>query len=102
MSSQQQLIASLNALEASIPRHSMGTSAIVQGNQENLSEGLVGIFKTMSELGSKIDVVECKTLYPVLRGSNIRVEVSSFTSEAYVITRAGKLKLPGSVRVKRF
>lgn len=102
MSAQQELIASLDALEASIPRHSVGSSAIVHPGVENLSEGLQKVFKTMSVLGPNIDVVEGNLPYPVIRGTRFKVEVNTLSREAYVVTRAGKLKVPAAVRVKKF
>lgn len=99
MDTHEELVCALKALEASVGRGYVPSSALVYLGQENGSDVLARVSKALASLEDRLRVVRNDFDMYRIEGTTYRVFPNRLTNEIHVETRFGKLVLPPRVKL---
>lgn len=99
MTTHDDVVSALNALEGTVGSFSIGSCAYIRPDDENLSEEAVGVFKAISELGGRLCYEETITEQLKLAGTDYRININRLTGQRSIVTRAGIIEIPEGIQL---
>lgn len=99
MSNQDELVASLTALESDIGRYGIPSSAIIHPDAQNLADDARAVFAVIEKMGRTLKVRVNEFDQYKLDASNYVVETNRLCGDIRINTRVGKFVMPAGTKV---